>query len=107
MSLNPNTLPKEKDPEEEQLLPKNENDLNKGTPVQLTWKNVVINAVFPAKGCCGKKEQADPKSIINDVSGTVLPGQFLAIIGASGAGKTTLLNYLSGRDIAKNLEREG
>ena len=36
-----------------------------------------------------------------------MPGQFVAIIGASGAGKTTLLNYLSGRDIAKNLEREG
>jgi len=41
------------------------------------------------------------------VSGTVLPGQFVSIIGASGAGKTTLLNYLSGRDIAKNLIRQG
>lgn len=45
--------------------------------------------------------------IINGVSGTVLPGQFVSIIGASGAGKTTLLNYLSGRDIAKNLNRSG
>ena len=44
------------------------------------------------------------------MSGTVKPGQFLAIIGASGkifllicvgAGKTTLLNYLSGKDPSK------
>jgi len=41
------------------------------------------------------------------MSGTVLPGQFLAIIGASGAGKTTLLNYLSGRDISQNLIKKG
>ena len=34
---------------------------------------------------------------LDNVSGTVKPGQFLSIIGASGAGKTTLLNYLSNR----------
>jgi len=36
-----------------------------------------------------------------------MPGQFLAIIGASGAGKTTLLNFLSGREISMNLVKEG
>lgn len=36
-----------------------------------------------------------------------MPGQFLAIIGASGAGKTTLLNFLSGREISQNLEKTG
>ena len=36
-----------------------------------------------------------------------MPGQFLAIIGASGAGKTTLLNFLSGREISKNLAKTG
>ena len=36
-----------------------------------------------------------------------MPGQFLAIIGASGAGKTTLLNFLSGREISQNLEKRG
>ena len=36
-----------------------------------------------------------------------MPGQFLAIIGASGAGKTTLLNFLSGREISQNLEKDG
>jgi len=48
-----------------------------------------------------------PKVIIDHVSGTVQPGQFLAIIGASGAGKTTLLNFLSGREISQNLDRTG
>jgi ABC-type multidrug transport system ATPase subunit len=48
-----------------------------------------------------------PKVILDNVSGSALPGQFLSIIGASGAGKTTLLNYLSGRLISQNLEKTG
>ena len=43
------------------------------------------------------------KVILNNLSGTVKPGEFLAIMGASGAGKTTLLNYLSAKDISRNL----
>jgi len=49
----------------------------------------------------------EPKKIIDGVWGTVMPGQFLAIIGASGAGKTTLLNFLSGREISNNLVKTG
>lgn len=70
-----------------------------GNAIQITWKDVHITANINKK--------TEPKMIINNVSGTVLPGQFVSIIGASGAGKTTLLNYLSGRDIAKNLNRTG
>ena len=40
----------------------------------------------------GKKK----KRIMNDVSLTIQPNEFVAIIGGSGAGKTTLLNCLSG-----------
>jgi len=65
---------------------------------------------MPPKGKCGKKNKTgmqEPKIILDGVSGTVMPGTFVAIIGASGAGKTTLLNYLSGRDISQNLEKVG
>lgn len=56
---------------------------------------------MPPKGRCKPKNAlTEPKEIIRGVSGTVMPGQFLAIIGASGAGKTTLLNFLSGREIS-------
>jgi ABC-type multidrug transport system ATPase subunit len=69
----------------------------------LTFKNVMISAEIPK----GRGQLPDTKVIINDVSGTILPGQFVAILGASGAGKTTLLNYLSGRQIGKKLRKMG
>lgn len=79
----------------------------KNTKIQLTWKSVNISARPPKKMC--RKQDPDAKniSILNDISGTVKPGQFLSIIGASGAGKTTLLNYLSDKDPSRNLHKEG
>ena len=53
------------------------------TKIQLTWKNVTISSL--PRGRCGRQiPGANEKVIIDDVSGTVAPGQFLAIIGASG-----------------------
>ncbi len=40
------------------------------------------------------------KVLLDDISITLLPGTFVAIVGASGAGKTTLLRALSGQDPA-------
>ena len=72
--------------------------------VALSWHNINIEALPDVRGCCAKKDPNAPrKQILNAISGCVLPGQFLSIIGASGAGKTTLLNHLSGRLEAANL----
>lgn len=81
-------------------------DLHEKTKIQLSWNNVVITST-PKPGCCKKGVKMETKTILDNVSGTVLPGQFMSIIGASGAGKTTLLNYLSGRLISQNLEKQG
>jgi ABC-type multidrug transport system ATPase subunit len=43
------------------------------------------------------------KVILNCVSGDVLPGQFLAIMGPSGAGKTSMLNVLADKFPGKGI----
>ena len=50
--------------------------------MQISWSDIKIKAV-PPQGRC-KKAVGEEKVIIDGVSGSVLPGQFLAIIGASG-----------------------
>lgn len=52
--------------------------------IQLQWEDITIRAVPPKKKCGKGNPLAQEKTIINCVSGTVRPGEFLAIIGASG-----------------------
>ena len=39
-----------------------------------------------------------PVTVLNGISLTVQPGEFVAIVGPSGNGKSTLLNMVSGID---------
>ena len=53
--------------------------------IQLTFEDVLIQTIPQQRKCCNRKAEPEkPKVILNKVSGTILPGQFLAIIGASG-----------------------
>jgi ABC-type protease/lipase transport system fused ATPase/permease subunit len=52
--------------------------------IQLNWTDITIKAM-PATGRCAAPGALKvERTIIDNVSGAVLPGQFLAIIGASG-----------------------
>ena len=44
--------------------------------------------------CKPKSTFSEPKIIIDSVSGTVKPGQFLAIIGASGMFNRYFIHYI-------------
>ena len=57
---------------------------NKKKPIQVSWENITITAQPPKGKCKPKNALTEPKEIIKGVSGTVMPGQFLAILGASG-----------------------
>ncbi|VDN04346.1 unnamed protein product [Thelazia callipaeda] len=68
--------------------------LPKANPVIITWESLTVTA------------KRTKRLLLDKVTGIALPGQLIALMGASGAGKTTLLNALLHRNV-KGLEIDG
>ena len=59
------------------------------TPNRVPTANTIVHAV-------GVSVTIDKRTIIDDVTIDILPGEVLALVGPNGAGKSTLLSVLSG-----------
>ncbi|CAI4231966.1 unnamed protein product [Auanema sp. JU1783] len=64
-----------------------ESALESVDPITLCWKDIRVSV------------QKSDRRVLHGVSGVAMPGELIALMGASGAGKTTLLNTLLSRNL--------
>ena len=78
-------------------------------PLGISFKNVTYSVDVPAPKSNWKHyipfypKPTKKRVLLNNISGEVKPGQFLAVMGPTGSGKTTFLTVLSNR-IKKGVE---
>ncbi|KAJ6752104.1 hypothetical protein OIU85_002521 [Salix viminalis] len=65
--------------------------------IALKFEEVVYKVKITTAGFCGKITKTEEKIILKGVTGKVLPGEMLAMLGPSGSSKTTLLTALGGK----------
>ncbi|OQV23731.1 Protein white [Hypsibius exemplaris] len=93
-------------------IPKDLERLGSIDSISLSWKDVNVFVKPPKNGilsCLRRSNtpEVPTRRILSDVTGQVVSGECLAVMGASGAGKTTLLNMLNGRHRESQLKMKG